>query len=128
MLERLPSRVLVDPIVDLAVIGHPQLAEGRYRAERRILRAEIRPADIHHVHQIAQSRRDALQVRQRDLALAPEHGGHVIPPRATAPAAPARPPRAPWAPRPPPPPPPPPPRAPPALFSFSLVSPPFFFL
>src|ERR1019366_8761221 len=79
MLERLPSRVLVDPVIDLAIIGQPQLAEGPYRAERRSLGAEIRAADIHYVHQIAQSRRDPLQVRQRDLALAAEHGMHVIP-------------------------------------------------
>src|ERR1017187_4269423 len=82
MLEGLPWRVLVDPVVDLAVIGHPQLAECPDRAERRSLGSEIRPADVHHVHQGAHSRRDALQVRQCDLALAGKHGVHVIPSRA----------------------------------------------
>src|ERR1017187_212678 len=79
MLERLPARVLGAPVIDLAIMGQPQLAEGPYRAERRSLGAEIRSADVHYVHQIAQSRRDPLQVRQRDLALTAEHGVHVIP-------------------------------------------------
>src|ERR1035437_5730883 len=81
VLERLPARFPVNPLVDPAVMRHPKRSEGGGRTEGRVLRAEVRSADVHHVNQVSEPGGDAGQIRQRDLTLPFEHGVHIVAPR-----------------------------------------------
>ena len=72
MLEGLPLRVRVDPVVDLLVIGEIQVAQRFDGAECGGLRSEIRAAEIDRLHLVAHCRVDALKIADGDLALALE--------------------------------------------------------
>ena len=61
--------LLVDPVVDLAVERHEQLAVGLARDERAGLRAEVGAGDEDRGHLVADHLVDLRQVRQADLAL-----------------------------------------------------------
>jgi hypothetical protein len=69
MLERLPGRVAVNPIVDAFVGGKIEPAERIDRAERRELRAEIGPANEDGLDAIAHAAMDFLEIGQSDLGL-----------------------------------------------------------
>ena len=80
MLEALPRRVGVDPVADPLVVGQPELAEGRHRAERRGLRAEVGAAEEDRVDGVADGRVNLRQVLDPDLGLPLEDPVDVIAP------------------------------------------------
>ena len=76
--ERLPRRVLVDPIVHAAMERLIELAIGLGADERAVLRAEIGAGDEHRRHAVAHGVVNLRQVRQGDLALAAENLVDVV--------------------------------------------------
>ena len=64
VLEGLPGRVAVDPVVDAPVVGQVELAEGGDRAEGRLLGAEVRAADEDGLDLVADPGEDLLEVRR----------------------------------------------------------------
>ena len=72
VLERLPGRVPVDPVVDALIVGHVELAEIGDGAEGRLLRAEVRAADERGLDLVADPGVDPLEVLEGDLGLALE--------------------------------------------------------
>jgi len=63
MFEGLPLRVLVNPIIDLFVVGKVQIIEGFYRAEGGRLSSEIRAADEGRLYAVADCRVNFFKIQ-----------------------------------------------------------------
>src|ERR1019366_3850183 len=79
VLEALPSRVLVDPVEQAAVVREIKFAEALGGAEGRSLRAEIGAANEDGIHHVAHRGVNARQVADGDVALPVEDPVDVIP-------------------------------------------------
>src|ERR1035438_7479313 len=69
MLEGLPLRVGMNPIIDLPVIREVQVPQRLDGAECRSLCAEIRSAQVNRLHNVSHSRMNPLEIPEGDLAL-----------------------------------------------------------
>ena len=69
MLEGFPGCVRVHPGVEFLVVAKPEVAERFFRTKERLLRSEIRTAEINHVNGVAENVVYFLQIGQRDFEL-----------------------------------------------------------
>src|SRR5271157_3948957 len=86
MLEGFPWSVRVNPVINLSVVWKVQVTESLHGTEGGGLGAEVRAADEHRMHAVADCGVDALQIPEGNFALTIEDfvdvvlaaaGGHV---------------------------------------------------